>query len=338
MAKHMKLKKAGGALLLLAGLHLAYGADAATGNGAGAQGGAAGTNAVKVSDAKHNADPAHAMILSATHAGNRIVAVGEQGVILLSDDNGAHFRQALHVPANATLTSVSFADAQHGWAAGHWGVVLRTDDGGEHWRLQRSDTSVDQPLFSIAFRDAKHGWAVGLWSLLLTTSDGGETWVAQSVDKSAGAGKSGLNFFAVFAGTQGDVYIAAEQGTVFKSTDDGATWQTLHTGYKGSLWSGVVAADHTVYVGGLRGNLFASHDGGASWQRMASGVEGSITDLIADPQGVTGVALDGYVTQQKTGQDTFVAKQLPGRDALSALVVNGDGSSVLFSKDGVIAR
>ncbi|WP_233801578.1 WD40/YVTN/BNR-like repeat-containing protein [Paraburkholderia sp. HP33-1] len=299
-------------------------------------------NKVELTAAKHRDGAERSMMLGATLAGQRIVAVGEHGVILLSDDNGAHFRQAHDVPANATLTSVAFADARHGWAAGHWGVVLRTDDGGENWRVQRSDTGVDQPLFSIAFRDERHGWAVGLWSLLVTTDDGGATWKTQQVDKGAGAGagagKSGLNFFSVFAGPDKDVYIAAEQGTVFRSSDDGASWQALHTGYKGTLWSGVVAPDRTIYVGGLRGNLFASGDGGATWQPVQSGVNDSITDLVANAHGVAAVALDGYVTVKQPGARDFVAKQLPGRDALTALVLNKGGSPVLFSKQGVIAR
>jgi photosystem II stability/assembly factor-like uncharacterized protein len=302
--------------------------------------GAAPDNKVVLTAAKHRDGADRSMMLGATLAGSRIVAVGDNGVILLSDDDGAHFRQAHEVPANATLTSVSFADARHGWAAGHWGVVLRTDDGGENWRVQRSDTSVDQPLFSIAFRDANHGWAVGLWSLLVTTDDGGATWKTQQVDKTVGAdaGKSGLNLFSVFAGPDKDVYIAAEQGTVFRSSDDGASWQALHTGYKGTLWSGVMAPDHTLYVGGLRGNLFASGDNGATWQTVPSGANDSITDLVANAHGVAAVALDGYVTVKQPGARDFVAKQLPGRDALTALVLSNDGSPVLFSKQGVIAR
>ncbi|KXU87470.1 glycosyl hydrolase [Paraburkholderia monticola] len=331
MQKTKSLKSAcAAALAVLAALCCAHDALA----------GAAPDTKVALTAAKHRDGAERSMMLGATLAGSRIVAVGERGVILLSDDNGAHFRQAHDVPANATLTSVAFADAQHGWAAGHWGVVLRTDDGGENWRVQRSDTSVDQPLFSIAFRDERHGWAVGLWSLLVTTDDGGATWKTQPLGQSAGGGdaKSGLNLFSVFAGQGKDVYIAAEQGTVYRSNDDGASWQALHTGYKGTLWSGVVASDRTIYVGGLRGNLFASSDNGATWQPVASGASGSITDLVANAHGVAAVALDGSVTVRQPGAREFVAKQLPGRDALTALVLSNDGSPVLFSKDGVIAR
>lgn len=301
---------------------------------------APGTVALKLNAAKVRADATQNMMLSATLAGSRIVSVGEHGVVLLSDDNGAHFRQAKSVPSDSTLTSVTFVDAKHGWAAGHWGVILKTEDGGETWALQRSDTTVDQPVFSIAFRDAQHGWAVGLWSLLLSTDDGGNTWKRQTLDagKGTGAGKSGLNLYAVFMDAQQEVYVAGEQGTVLKSTDNGVSWQVTQTGYKGTLWSGTVSADHVLYVAGLRGNLFASRDRGATWQAMPSGAGDSITDLKATHQGVAGVALDGSVTQLKAGQSSFVARRLPGHDALTALVITANGSAVLFSKDGVVAR
>src|SRR5471032_3129385 len=80
-------------------------------------------------------DPAHSLLLDATYAGSRIVTVGEHGIVLLSDDDGATYRQASAVPASATLTAVHFANARDGWAVGHWGEILATTDGGEHWTL-----------------------------------------------------------------------------------------------------------------------------------------------------------------------------------------------------------
>jgi photosystem II stability/assembly factor-like uncharacterized protein len=91
-------------------------------------------------------------------------------------------------------------------------------------------------------------------------------------------------------------------------------------------------------VGGLRGNLFASSDGGATWQAVPSGAKDSITDLVASATGVAGVALDGYVMVKPAGAQRFATRQLPGRDALTALVLKNDGSPVLFSKEGVVGN
>lgn len=72
------------------------------------------------------------VLMAVSRADQRLAAVGEQGIVLLSDDHGAHWRQA-KVPVSVALTNVRFSSAKVGWAVGHSGVVLRTLDGGETW-------------------------------------------------------------------------------------------------------------------------------------------------------------------------------------------------------------
>ncbi|RDU96250.1 WD40/YVTN/BNR-like repeat-containing protein [Trinickia dinghuensis] len=294
------------------------------------------STALKVTPAHAWAEPAHAMLLDAVHAGARMVAVGEHGIVLLSDDGGRSFRQAKQVPASSTLTSVYFADAQHGWAVGQWGVILATADAGETWTLQRSDTSIDQPLFSVYFKDAQHGWAVGLWSLLLSTEDGGHTWNVVKVPPPPGRNRADRNLFKIFADRAGTLYIAAERGTVLRSRDDGATWEYRNTGNKGSLWAGAAAADGTIFVGGLLGHLDRSSDGGDTWTAVDSGSTGSITDLVATGNRVLGVGLDGFVFGGATDAERFTAKQRADRAPLTGIAVTDAGGEILLSKEGIL--
>src|SRR5688572_32351199 len=55
---------------------------------------------------------ARSLLLDITHAGERLVAVGERGHVLQSDDAGATWKQAERVPTSAMLTGVHFADEQ----------------------------------------------------------------------------------------------------------------------------------------------------------------------------------------------------------------------------------
>ena len=75
------------------------------------------------------------LLLDVVYAGKRLVAVGERGHILLSDDEGYSWSQA-DVPVMSTLTSIFFIDASVGWAVGHDAVVLKTQDGGQTWKKQ----------------------------------------------------------------------------------------------------------------------------------------------------------------------------------------------------------
>lgn len=283
------------------------------------------------------AAPTHMMLVDATRAGKRIVAVGEQGIVLLSDDEGKTYRQASKVPVATTLSAVTFTDDKHGWAVGQWGVILVTSDGGETWSKQRMDTAVDQPLFSVRFTNDHDGIAVGLWSLMLQTHDGGKTWTKTTLPKPPDGGKADRNLYHVFADQKGTLYISAEQGTVLKSTDGGTNWDYLATGGKGSLWSGVAMTDGRIVVGGLLGSLFQSSDGGATWQPLKAETKSSITNLVANGKGLMAVGLDGLVMKQREDGAPFNVAQRPDRAALTAAVIDAGGKPILFSKEGVLA-
>jgi photosystem II stability/assembly factor-like uncharacterized protein len=294
-------------------------------------------NPVKHQPAAKAGNPLRDMMLSATHAGKRLVAVGERGVVLLSDDDGATYRQAKTVPTRATLTSVHFVDDKTGWAAGHWGCILMTADGGETWQLQRDDLSTDQPLFSVWFRDHRNGIAAGLFSLLLVTDDGGKTWNKASLPALAGGRARDVNLFSIFSDRQRTVWIAGEQGLVFRSQDGGKSWSALATGAKGTLWKGTALDDDSILVGGLSGNLYRSTDRGATWSRIDVGTKSSITDMVQLANGhVFAVGLDGLMLTSEDRGASFKAKQRPDQSTLTAVTVNGRGVPVIFSQSGVV--
>jgi photosystem II stability/assembly factor-like uncharacterized protein len=291
---------------------------------------------LKNQPAEHLAHPTHAQMLAVARAGSRSVAVGDHGTVILSDDDGRTWRQAKDVPTRVLLTSVCFVDDKQGWAVGHWGEILHTGDGGETWKLQRTDTSVDQPLFSVYFSDTSHGMAVGLWSLALRTADGGATWETVKMPTLSGADKAGPNLYELFGDKAGTLYIAAELGLVFKSSDGGQSWSLIKTGNKGSFWAGLVLADNSVLVAGLNGKIWRSTDAGKTWSELNSGVTGSITDLALSPDGgVVGVGLEGAVTNSKDGVN-FTASPRPDRAPLTAALATAKGGVELFSKDGVV--
>jgi photosystem II stability/assembly factor-like uncharacterized protein len=289
---------------------------------------------LKIQPAEPTPAATKAMILSSTRAGKRIVAVGNHGVVLLSDTDGADFRQAKSVPVRSTLTAVSFVDEKTGWAVGQWGVVLRTDDAGESWALQRYDTSVDQPLFSVWFRDRERGIAVGLWSLVIATVDGGKTWTPVTLPPSPGRKKADRNLLKIFANRMGTLFVAAEQGLILKSYD-GESWAYLDTGYKGSFWTGIVLSNGTMLVGGLRGTIYRSTDDGRSWREAKSEFKSSITDFAEAGGKVYAAGLDGVFLESGDHGATFTGSQREDRLPFTAIIVNSVGKLVKFSKQGV---
>lgn len=261
-----------------------------------------------------------APLLASARAGNRVVAVGDHGVILLSDD-GIKFRQARMVPVRSLLTSVQFIDARRGYAAGHDGVVLGTQDGGETWMLLRAERGAEQPILSLYFDSPEHGIAVGLYGWAIETRDAGRTWSEIKVEAGENADRHLLH---MFGSGRGSLFIAGEGGTIFRSADRGKSWQASTTGDNGSLWYGRSLPDGSLLVCGMRGHLYRSSDDGKTWQRVDSHTTQSLTGIaeLADGRIVV-VGMAGTVLDSKDGGKTFSVTQRAGQESLTAVLANG---------------
>lgn len=213
--------------------------------------------------------PLHAV----TAAGSRLVAVGERGHVLWSDDGGATWTQA-DVPVSTDLTSVRFVSGEHGWAAGHDGVVLRTRDAGRRWERQLDGRSVgpDASLLDVWFADEHAGFAVGAFGLVLRTEDGGATWTPWR-DRTENPRQ--LHFYAITGGA-GEVWIAGEQGLVLRLDAGAGRFRSVRVPYAGTLF-GLTTCRGAVLAWGLRGTVVRTEDRGATWRGVATGLDVAIT-------------------------------------------------------------
>ena len=118
------------------------------------------------------------LLLDLAVAGSRLVAVGERGHVLLSDDQGASWRQAKSVPTRVMLTAVFFVDGEYGWAVGHDETILNSADGGETWTRTHFAPEAQQPLLDLWFANRVSGIAVGAYGAYFTTNDGGRHWAS----------------------------------------------------------------------------------------------------------------------------------------------------------------
>jgi photosystem II stability/assembly factor-like uncharacterized protein len=206
---------------------------------------------------------AKSLLLAITKAGDRFVAVGDRGTILRSID-GANWEQVA-APVHATLTTVSFADAQHGWVAGHDSAILHTADGGKTWELQNFEPELSKPVLALLALDAQRAFALGAYGLFLQTTDGGASW--SEVDAPALL-EDGLHLNSMIRLGNGELFIAGETGLLGVSAD-GAAWKRLTLPYEGSLFGALPRGDKGALVFGLRGNVLVSDDvRGGKWTRV----------------------------------------------------------------------
>lgn len=266
------------------------------------------------------------LLLDAVSTGQRMVAVGERGFILLSDD-GQHWRAA-QTAGTATLTALSRRGAQL-WAVGHDASILKSTDSGARWRRVYFAPETRQPLLDVLFIDDKHGFAVGAYGLFLETYDAGEHWRARNITA------QDLHFNAI-AALGNTLLIAGEAGTLLRSLDAGQTWQTLASPYAGSWFDVVALDDKTALLIGLRGKLYRTNDAGMSWTALPEYTSSALMSgrLLADGTVVV-VGNDGVMLASHDHAHTFKAYRQSGSPALATLL----GSKAhwwLFGERGVM--
>ncbi|MDX2495956.1 MAG: YCF48-related protein [Desulfuromusa sp.] len=270
----------------------------------------------------------HSLLLDAQRIEDTLIAVGERGHILISEDSGTSWNQA-QVPTRATLTGIYFIDRQNGWVVGHDQVVLRTRDGGESWELVYENAEAESPLLDVFFLDSKHGYAIGAYGQFLESFDGGSSWKGRWI------GEDDFHLNQMIA-VENQLFIAAEAGFVYRSDDDGENWILLEPGYHGSFFGIFPAEENRLLLFGLRGHLFRSDSAGESWSQVATGTEASLTSGLRLDDGtlvITGLA-GALLTSQNNG-NSFVLYQDPDRKGFSKLLQAADGSIVAVGNFGV---
>ena len=275
---------------------------------------------------------AESLLLDATYAGDRLVAVGEFGHVVLSDDRGVTFHQAKTVPTQSTLTGVTFVNKDLGFAVGHDATVIRTTDGGETWDLVYNDSESEMAFMTVYFENEKRGFAMGAFSFIVETNDGGETWEERSLSDGL---LDDYHLNKLFSDKDGDLFVSAEFGVVYHSTDKGRTFNRIQTQYEGSFWGGFGMSDGSVMVFGMRGNAFRSYDKGQTWEKVDTGTDKSIAGGVQLGSGkIVLVGLQGYVGYSDNGGKSFTEVTRSDRLGYAAVTDGPDGQIVVFGEPG----
>lgn len=297
-----------------------------------------------------------AVMLALARAGTRLVAVGERGIVLLSDDNGNSWRQVA-TPVQVSLAAVQFVNERSGWAVGHLGVVLHTGDGGLTWHKQLDgiqaaelmaraaataedqaaaarmrEDGPDKPFLDLYFQDENTGYVVGAYNLAFRTGDGGKSW--QPWQAHVPNPKS-LHLYGMRAAGAA-LYLVGEQGTLFRSADGGASFETVASPYKGSYFGLVTARSGEIVVFGLRGTAYWSGDQGRSWQAVETGLQQALTAGIELADGTLALLSQGGELLLSDDRGRSFARQAnPQPWPSSALAQAADKSLVVAGLRGV---
>ncbi len=299
-------------------------------------------------------------------AGDRLVAVGQRGHVLLSDDQGQSWSQA-SVPSSSDLVAVAFVTPQQGWAVGHDGIVLRSSDAGaswtrvldgrsagalmlEHYRREAATAAdakqaaalvqeaerfaaqgTENPFLDVAFENASTGYLVGAFGLIFRTTDGGASW--QPLLHAADNPKA-LHLYAVRV-VGGEVYVAGEQGLLLKLDRASGHFRAIELPYKGTLF-GITGTPRALLVHGLRGTLLRSTDAGRSWQTLNTGLQVGLTASHTDAQGrIVVVSQAGHVLVSRDDGASFAPAKTEKPVPAAAVALVGPSAIVVGGPRGL---
>jgi photosystem II stability/assembly factor-like uncharacterized protein len=296
---------------------------------------------------------ASGMLNGVSSAGSRLVAVGQRGSIVASDDGGATWAQA-NVPVSSDLTAVCFPTPDLGWAVGHDGVVLHSRDGGRNWVKQLDGIAAarliaeqarakersagasadadffakdgpDKPFLDVWFENGKSGYIVGAFNLIFSTHDGGATW-EPLLDRTDNPKR--LHLYGVRGAGQ-EVYIAGESGLVLRLDRTARRFVAIPVDYNGSFF-GVVVKENAVIVFGMRGNAFRTRDAGRTWTKLATGTVSTLNGgaVLADGRLVL-VSQGGQALLSADDGDSFVESPVKPPLPIAAVAAVGTAPRAL---------
>jgi photosystem II stability/assembly factor-like uncharacterized protein len=277
--------------------------------------------------AEHERLVADSLLLDVVRIGDRLVAAGERGHIVFSDD-GRKWEQAEVVPTRSTINKL-FVLEDRIWAAGHDSVILTSGDRGKTWTRQYYDPDRLQPIMDIYFADAEHGLAIGAYGLIMFTSDGGQTWEDSYINE-----EDDFHLNALVPFPDGRFLIAGEAGYSYRSFDNGQSWESLDMPYLGSMFGAIQTAEGCVLFYGLRGHVQKSCDFGENWEELETGIESSISDA-AEYDGSVLLAGNNGALLEWDGDGGFTEHTHSSGVIFSGLIHLGDGRFLLVGEDGV---
>lgn len=305
---------------------------------------------------------AKALALNITARGNRVVAVGERGIILVreegakapegavTDSQGNWWMQA-EVPVSINLTSIAFASDEKLFAVGHDGVILRSTDTGATWEMVFDGNDANEQVLEAAKKvyesfEAKVEAARDAMPEEPTEEqqqamDDLEVELEEQLfayeDAQAGARFGPARpMLDVWFKNEDEGLVVGSYGQIFETKDGGDSWVLIsdrldnpdYRHYNG------LYGDQTglMLIAGESGRVYRSTDFGQTWTRFDTGYIGHLYGTAVIP------ASGGQVTVLAYGFAGNVFRLGPGADGWWKLNSPTDKSIVgaVNVDDGVI--
>ena len=264
---------------------------------------------------------------AAAMQGGTLVAVGNQGLVLASSDNGASWKRH-ELPGWPALIGVAGCPDGTFAALAAEGQAFVSTDRGESWNARPLDT--EEAPQHIACDPLNRLWVVGSFTSIFSSEDGGETWDYTSLDED-------LIFTNIQFVDADTAYITGEFGAVMKSTDGGANWERLADLEDGFYPQAMYFADRERgWVVGLQGHVLHTADGGQTWVRQDTGTRAPLFGIAPAGTDLYAVGGEGTVQRSQNGHWASVDHGKPILLYLRAVLPVGEDRLLVAGQAGAL--
>lgn len=284
--------------------------------------------------------------LDVANTGKRLVAVGERGHIVYSDDKGISWTQA-DVPVSVVLTAVQFVSPEKGWAAGHDAVVLHTEDGGQTWKKQFDGFKANELDIALckemleqkkieleqADEDRKEDLQLEVEDLEFLLGD-------LEKDSKSGAWKPLLD---IWFDDDKQGFALGIFGTIYSTDNGGKSWQSIRNRIDNPdtyHLKCITRAGDALMIGGEVGVLFRSMDKGRTWEKLNSPLDASFFGLVSSPSSdmMVGTSFKGNAFLSRDKGENWEKLETGIGATIADGAVLSDGSIALASYSGHVLR
>ncbi len=290
------------------------------------------------------------MLVDVGMAGSRMVAVGQRGHILYSDDDGKTWRQA-SVPVSSDLTAVYFPTPTQGWAVGHDGVVLHTTDTGATWVKQLDGRQVGQIMLDYFSKQLaalppeaepaadQAAEAADEYSEESSTPPTERERLTLLVDEANRMVAEGADkpFLDVWFENDKTGYIVGVFNMIFRTDDGGQSWVPLNDltdNPQAYHLTAITAVGKDIFIVGEQGLMLRLNPKNKRFEVIDTPYDGSFFGVIGKPGTLIIHGLRGNAFRSTDNGKTWTQIKTGQHQALTAATTNEHGHIFLFSQAG----
>jgi photosystem II stability/assembly factor-like uncharacterized protein len=189
---------------------------------------------------------------------------------------------AISQGADKPLFKVLFHDANYGHVFGAYGMILKTEDGGKSWEhvLHTTENDSFYHVFDYAPLPGGERFFLSGEAGLFMIGDAAEE-TAVLVENVPWEG----SFFTSAASEDGAVVLGGLRGRMFRTEDEGASWEEVQKPPSSSIVASAVLDDGRMVFAGIAGELLISSDGGRSFNYLPLSSGNRVYTVEQGPQG-----------------------------------------------------